>query len=152
MDWGGSHKISTHMDQRWGSANQSPNWTPSLFQRKVKGSCWLFGGSVVKSQLHPKVLKLKSSDIIWTGVVHTKFQLIWLIPAPTKRLEYWLTRILDLMVPLERKSKSALQMLAENDVIFAIRAFFDPPNPTQSHIFILTADLSSVPFSIHIQW
>ena len=35
------------------------------------------GGSVVKSQLHPKVLKLKSSDIIWTGVVHTKFQLIW---------------------------------------------------------------------------
>ena len=32
---------------------------------------------MVKSQLHPKVLKLKSSDIIWTGVVHTKFQLIW---------------------------------------------------------------------------
>ena len=48
-----------------------------LSQGKVKVGCWLFGGSVVKSQLHPKVLKLKSSDIIWTGVVHTKFQLIW---------------------------------------------------------------------------
>ena len=32
---------------------------------------------MVKSQLHPKVPKLKSSAIIWTGVVHTKFQLIW---------------------------------------------------------------------------
>ena len=77
MDWGGSLKISTHMALRWPSATVGPGWCLSLFQRKVKDGCWLFGGSVVKSQLHPKVLKLKSSDIIWTGVVHTKFQLIW---------------------------------------------------------------------------
>ena len=49
----------------------------SLSEGKVKVGCWLFGGSVVKSQLHPKVPKLKSSDIIWIGVVHSKFQLIW---------------------------------------------------------------------------
>ena len=30
----------------------------------------------VNGQLHPKVPKLKSSHIIWTGVVHSKFQLI----------------------------------------------------------------------------
>ena len=77
MDWGGSLKISTHMAQRWPSATVGPDWYISLSEQKVKVGCWLFGGSVVKSQLHPKVLKLKSSDIIWTGVVHTKFQLIW---------------------------------------------------------------------------
>ena len=77
MDWGGSLKISTHMALRWPSATVGPGWYISLFQRKVKVGCWLFGGSVVKSQLHPKVLKLKSSHIIWTGVVHSKFQLIW---------------------------------------------------------------------------
>ena len=77
MDWGGSVKISSHITHRWPSAAGGPNIFPSLSQGKVKVGCWLFGGSVVKSQLHPKVLKLKSSDIIWTGVVHTKFQLIW---------------------------------------------------------------------------
>ena len=49
----------------------------SLSEGKVKVGCWLFGGSVVKSQLHPKVPKLFSPHTIWTGVVHTKFQLIW---------------------------------------------------------------------------
>ena len=76
MDWGGSLKISTHMALRWPSATVGPGWYPSLFQRKVKVGCWLFGGSVVKSQLHPKVPKLKSSSNIWTGVVNSKFQLI----------------------------------------------------------------------------
>ena len=103
MDWGGSHKISTHMDQRWGSANQSPNWTPSLFQRKVKGSCWLFGGSVVKSQLHPKVPKLKSSSNIWTGVVHSKFQLIW---PKDGRVQLW--ALIGTYHYLSKKSKSAV--------------------------------------------
>ena len=77
MDWGGSHKISTHIAQRWPSIAGCAHYFPSLSQGKVKVGCWLFGGSVVKSQLHPKVPKLKSSSNIWTGVVHSKFQLIW---------------------------------------------------------------------------
>ena len=95
MDWGGSLKISTHITQRWPSKARCADYFPSLSQGKVKVGCWLFGGSVVKSQLHPKVLKLKSSDIIWTGVVHTKFQLIWtkneevLMRAQTKPSHYF---------------------------------------------------------------
>ena len=76
MDWGGSVKILTHTTHRWPSANRGPNIFPSLSEGKVKVGCWLFGWSVVKSQLHPKVSKLKPSHIIWTGVVHSKFQLI----------------------------------------------------------------------------
>ena len=76
MDWGASLKISTHITHRWPSATGGPNIFPSLSQGKVKVGCWLVGGSVVKRQLHPNVPKLKSSHIIWTGVVQSKFQLI----------------------------------------------------------------------------
>ena len=95
MDWRGSVKISSHITHRWPSAAGGPNILHSLSEGKVKVGCWLFGGSVVKSQLHPKVPKLKSSDIIWTGVVHTKFQLIWtkneevLMRAQTKPSHYF---------------------------------------------------------------
>ena len=73
MDWGGSLKISTHITHRWPSATGGPNIFPSLSQGKVKVGCWLVGGSVVKRQLHPNVLKLKCRDSIWTGVVQSKF-------------------------------------------------------------------------------
>ena len=69
MDWGASLKISTHTAHRWPSATGGPNIFPSLSEGKVKVGCWLFGGSVVKSQLLPKVLKLKPPNSIWTGVV-----------------------------------------------------------------------------------
>ena len=43
---------------------------------KIKVGCWLVIGSGVNYQLHPMVPKLKSSSNIWTGVFHSKFQLI----------------------------------------------------------------------------
>ena len=76
MDWGGSLKISTHIAHRWPSASGGPNIFLLLSEGKVKVGCWLVGGSLVKRQLHPNVLKLKCRDSIWTRVLQSKFQLI----------------------------------------------------------------------------
>ena len=58
---------------------------------------------MVKSQLHPKVPKLKLSDSIWTGVVHSKFQLIW---PKDGRVQLW--ALIGTYHYLSKKSKSAV--------------------------------------------
>ena len=63
-------KMSTAVELDWfgprsGNTSFLAICTQALWSKRVNG------------QLHPKVPKLKSSHIIWTGVVHSKFQLIW---------------------------------------------------------------------------
>ena len=103
MDWGASLKISTHITHRWPSATGGPNIFPSLSQGKVKVGCWLVGGSVVKRQLHPNVLKLKCRDSIWTGVFQSKFQLIQPIDGRVQ-----IGGLISFYHYLSKKSKSAV--------------------------------------------
>ena len=103
MDWGGSHKISTHITQRWPSKARCADYFQSLSQGKVKVGCWLVGGSVVKRQLHPNVLKLKCRDSIWTRVLQSKFQLIQPIDGRVQ-----IGGLISFYHYLSKKSKSAV--------------------------------------------
>ena len=103
MDWGGWVKISTHITQKWTRKAIGASVILSLSEGKVKVGCWLVGGSLVKRQLHPNVLKLKCRDSIWTRVLQSKFQLIQPIDGRVQ-----IGGLISFYHYLSKKSKSAV--------------------------------------------